>query len=100
EGPFDVDRASPAVTAVGPTLLVTNTNAPFITLQGGWGWSDGPAFPLLEPGWRRRLPMCIPTPLLRPRPARKWLGPRSATRTTFSLLIVGGGTHRVYLLAE
>jgi len=41
EGPFDVDRASPAVTAVGPTLLVTNTNAPFITLQGvGAGVTD------------------------------------------------------------
>src|SRR5208282_1745110 len=34
EGPFDVEGASPAVTAVAPTLLVTNTSAPFITLQG------------------------------------------------------------------
>jgi len=41
EGPFDVDRASPAVTAVRPTLLVTNTSAPFITLQGvGAGVTD------------------------------------------------------------
>ena len=41
EGPFDVEGASPAVTAVGPTLLVTNTSAPFITLQGvGAGVTD------------------------------------------------------------
>jgi len=41
EGPFDVEGASPAVTAVAPTLLVTNTSAPFITLQGlGAGVTD------------------------------------------------------------
>lgn len=41
EGPFDVEGASPAITAVGPTLLVTNMGAPFITLQGlGAGVTD------------------------------------------------------------
>lgn len=41
EGPFDVEGASPATTAVAPTLLVTNTNAPFITLNGlGAGITD------------------------------------------------------------
>jgi hypothetical protein len=42
EGPFDnASGANPAVTAVGPTLLVTNTSAPFITLQGpGAGITD------------------------------------------------------------
>lgn len=41
EGPFDVESASPAVTAVAPTLLVTNTSGPFITLQGlGAGVTD------------------------------------------------------------
>ena len=41
EGPFDVVGASPAVIAVAPTLLVTNTSAPFITLQGvGAGVTD------------------------------------------------------------
>jgi len=41
EGPFDVEGANPAATAVGPTLLVTNTSAPFITLQGvGAGVTD------------------------------------------------------------
>ena len=41
EGPFDVEGASPASVAVGPTLLVTNTTAPFITLKGlGAGVSD------------------------------------------------------------
>jgi len=41
EGPFDVEGANPAVTAVGPTLLVTNTSAPFISLEGvGAGVTD------------------------------------------------------------
>jgi hypothetical protein len=34
EGPFDVAGVNPASTAVAPTLLVTNTSAPFLTLQG------------------------------------------------------------------
>jgi hypothetical protein len=37
EGPFDVSGVNPAMTAIAPTLLVTNTVSPFITLQG-----DGP----------------------------------------------------------
>jgi Pectate lyase superfamily protein len=41
EGPFDVEGASPAATSVAPTLLVTNTSAPFITLNGlGAGITD------------------------------------------------------------
>lgn len=41
EGPFDVEGASPAVTAVAPTLLITNTSSPFVTLQGlGSGVTD------------------------------------------------------------
>ena len=41
EGPFDVEGASPAQTAVAPTLLVTNASAPFITLEGvGAGVTD------------------------------------------------------------
>jgi len=42
EGPFDnASGANPAVTAVGPTLMVTNTSAPFITLKGpGAGVTD------------------------------------------------------------
>lgn len=41
EGPFDVAGINPAVTAIAPTLLVTNTNAPFLTLQGmGSGAAD------------------------------------------------------------
>ena len=41
EGPFDVSAVNPALTAVGPTLLVTNTSAPFLTLQGvGAGVAD------------------------------------------------------------
>ena len=34
EGPFDVKGVDPAVTPVAPTLLVTNTSAPFLTLSG------------------------------------------------------------------
>jgi pectate lyase-like protein len=34
EGPFDVKGVDPAVTAIAPTLLVTNTSAPFLTLRG------------------------------------------------------------------
>lgn len=34
EGPFDVKGVDPALTAIAPTLLVTNTNGPFLTLQG------------------------------------------------------------------
>jgi hypothetical protein len=34
EGPFDVTGVNPAVTAVAPTLLVTNTTSPFLTLEG------------------------------------------------------------------
>jgi len=33
EGPFDVS-GDPAATAIAPTLLVTNTSGPFLTLQG------------------------------------------------------------------
>jgi hypothetical protein len=41
EGPFDVSGINPARTAVAPTLLVTSTSGPFITLNGlGAGLSD------------------------------------------------------------
>ena len=42
EGPFDdASGVNPALTAVGPTLLVTSTSGPFITLQGpGSGVTD------------------------------------------------------------
>jgi hypothetical protein len=41
EGPFDVTGVDPAVTTVAPTLLVTNTTAPFVTLTGlGAGVTD------------------------------------------------------------
>jgi len=41
EGPFDVAGINPAITAVAPTLLVTNTGGPFIILQGaGAGVAD------------------------------------------------------------
>lgn len=41
EGPFDVAGVNPATTAVAPTLLVTNTSTPFITLNGlGAGVTD------------------------------------------------------------
>jgi hypothetical protein len=41
QGPFDFNGIDPSVTAVAPTLLVTNTNGPFLTLQGvGSGVTD------------------------------------------------------------
>ncbi|HST10863.1 MAG TPA: glycosyl hydrolase family 28-related protein [Terriglobales bacterium] len=41
EGPFDINGVNPAVTAVAPTLLITNTSSPFLTLQGaGSGITD------------------------------------------------------------
>lgn len=41
EGPFDVAGLNPAATTIAPTLLVTNTGAPFVTLQGlGSGVAD------------------------------------------------------------
>jgi hypothetical protein len=41
EGPFDVEGANPATTTVAPTLLVTNTSAVFVTLNGlGAGITD------------------------------------------------------------
>jgi Pectate lyase superfamily protein len=41
EGPFDVAGVNPAVTAVAPTLLITNSSVPFLTLQGvGAGVTD------------------------------------------------------------
>src|SRR5258707_223446 len=41
EGPFDVVGVNPALTAIAPTLLVTNTSVPFITLSGlGAGVTD------------------------------------------------------------
>jgi len=41
QGPFDVGGINPAVTAVAPTLLITNTSGPFVTLQGaGSGVAD------------------------------------------------------------
>lgn len=41
EGPFDVPGINPAVTAIAPTLLVTSTGGPFLTLQGvGAGVTD------------------------------------------------------------
>ncbi|HEY8051240.1 MAG TPA: glycosyl hydrolase family 28-related protein [Steroidobacteraceae bacterium] len=41
EGPFDVGGPSPAVAALAPTLLVTNTSGPFLTLNGvGAGITD------------------------------------------------------------
>ena len=41
EGPFDVSGVNPALTTIAPTLLITNTSNPFLTLQGiGIGVSD------------------------------------------------------------
>ena len=41
EGPFDVAGVNPGATSIAPTLLVTNTTGPFITLQGiGAGVTD------------------------------------------------------------
>ena len=41
QGPFDVAGVNPAVIAIAPTLLVTNTAGPFITLDGlGAGVTD------------------------------------------------------------
>ena len=41
EGPFDVSGINPATTAIAPTLLVTGTSGPFITLNGlGAGVTD------------------------------------------------------------
>ena len=41
EGPFDVAGVNPALKVIAPTLLVTNTVTPFITLQGlGAGVTD------------------------------------------------------------
>jgi hypothetical protein len=41
QGPFDVAGVNPAATAIAPTLLVTNTGDPFISLQGiGSGVTD------------------------------------------------------------
>lgn len=34
QGPFDVAGVDPAVTTIAPTLLITNTTAPFVTLTG------------------------------------------------------------------
>jgi hypothetical protein len=41
EGPFDVPGINPLVTTVAPTLLITSTSGPFLTLQGfGAGVTD------------------------------------------------------------
>jgi len=41
EGPFDPTGANPSVIAIAPTLLITNTSGPFLTLQGvGAGVTD------------------------------------------------------------
>ena len=41
EGPFDVPGVNPALTTIAPTILVTSTSGPFITLQGyGTGVTD------------------------------------------------------------
>jgi hypothetical protein len=41
EGPFDVSGVNPAATTIAPTLLVTNTSSPFVTLSGeGAGVAD------------------------------------------------------------
>jgi hypothetical protein len=41
QGPFDVAGVDPAATTIAPTLLVTNTSGPFITLSGlGAGVTD------------------------------------------------------------
>ena len=41
EGPFDVQGLNPSTTAIAPTLLITNSSGPFITLQGiGAGVTD------------------------------------------------------------
>jgi hypothetical protein len=41
EGPFDVAGVDPSMTTVAPTLLITNTSSPFVTLNGlGAGVTD------------------------------------------------------------
>lgn len=41
EGPFDVAGVNPATSTIAPTLLVTNTSSPFLSLQGfGAGVTD------------------------------------------------------------
>ena len=41
EGPFNLPGANPGVTTLAPTILITNTGGPFLTLQGiGAGVTD------------------------------------------------------------
>jgi len=44
EGPFDVAGVNPAVTTIAPTLLITNTSGPFLTLQGTGGGRYSPKY--------------------------------------------------------
>ena len=34
EGPFDVKGVNPAITTIAPTILITSTSGPFLTVQG------------------------------------------------------------------
>ena len=34
EGPFDVKAVNPAITTIAPTILITSTSGPFLTVQG------------------------------------------------------------------
>ena len=41
QGPFDIGTVNPAATLIAPTILITNTSGPFLTLQGiGAGVTD------------------------------------------------------------
>jgi len=90
EGPFDVAGANPGTTTIAPTLLVTNSSGPFITLQGiGAGVTDLLFHYPNQVGPTASAPSVYPYTIVAAAPGTKVV--RSATSNAYNFLDIESG---------
>ena len=93
EGPFDVAGVNPALTTIAPTLLITNTGAPFLTLQGGAGVTDLLFHYPNQVSTSASAPVVYPYTILMNAPATKVA--RSTVTNAYNFLDIGVGSSMV-----
>ncbi len=90
EGPFDVSGVDPAVTTFAPTLLVTNTSAPFVTLNGlGAGVTDLLFHYPNQVGINASVPILYPYTIVTSSPGTKVV--RSTVTNAYNFLDIESG---------
>jgi hypothetical protein len=89
EGPFDVAGVNPALTTIAPTLLITNTSGPFLTLQGGAGVTDLLLHYPNQVSTSASAPLVYPYTILMNSPAAKVT--RSTVTNAYNFLSIAAG---------